>query len=34
MIRILYDKINTRVDIMIKDGLLNEVKAFYDNVIY
>ena len=28
--RILYDKINTRVDIMIKDGLLNEVKAFYD----
>jgi len=27
---ILYDKINTRVDIMIKDGLLNEVKAFYD----
>lgn len=28
--RILYDKINTRVDIIIKDGLLNEVKAFYD----
>lgn len=28
--RILYDKINSRVDIMIKDGLLNEVKAFYD----
>ena len=28
--RILYDKINTTVDIMIKDGLLNEVKAFYD----
>ena len=28
--RILYDKINNRVDIMIKDGLLNEVKAFYD----
>lgn len=28
--RILYDKINTRVDIMVKDGLLNEVKAFYD----
>lgn len=27
---ILYDKINNRVDIMIKDGLLNEVKAFYD----
>ena len=31
--RILYDKINTRVDIMIKDGLLNEVKAFYDKGI-
>lgn len=28
--RILYDKINTRVDIMIKEGLLNEVKVFYD----
>lgn len=28
--RILYDKINNRVDIMIKEGLLNEVKAFYD----
>ena len=28
--RILYDKINNRVDIMIKDGLLNEVKVFYD----
>ena len=31
--RILYDKINNRVDIMIKDGLLNEVKAFYDKNI-
>ena len=28
--RILYDKINNRVDIMIKEGLLNEVKVFYD----
>ena len=32
--RILYDKINTRVDIMIKDGLLNEVKAFYDKNVF
>lgn len=31
--RILYDKINNRVDIMIKDGLLNEVKAFYDKKV-
>ena len=31
--RILYDKINNRVDIMIKEGLLNEVKAFYDKGI-
>ena len=31
--RILYDKINTRVDIMIKEGLLNEVKVFYDKNI-
>lgn len=31
--RILYDKINNRVDIMIKEGLLNEVKAFYDKNI-
>ena len=31
--RILYDKINNRVDIMVKDGLLNEVKAFYDKGI-
>lgn len=30
---ILYDKINTRVDIMIKEGLLNEVKVFYDKNI-
>ena len=30
---ILYDKINSRVDIMIKEGLLNEVKAFYDKNI-
>ena len=30
---ILYDKINNRVDIMVKDGLLNEVKAFYDKGI-
>lgn len=31
--RILYDKINNRVDIMIKEGLLNEVKVFYDKNI-
>ena len=31
--RILYDKINNRVDMMIKEGLLNEVKAFYDKNI-
>jgi len=30
---ILYDKINTRVDKMIKDGLLEEVKALYDKNI-
>ena len=30
---ILYDKINNRVDIMIKEGLLDEVKAFYDKGI-
>lgn len=29
----LYDKINTRVDIMMKEGLLNEVKAFYEKGI-
>lgn len=27
--KVLYDKINTRVDIMMKEGLLNEVKTFY-----
>ena len=31
--RVLYDKINTRVDIMVKDGLLEEVKQFYDKGI-
>ena len=31
--RILYDKINNRVDIMVKEGLLNEVKVFYDKNI-
>ena len=31
--RILYDKINNRVDIMVKEGLLDEVKAFYDKGI-
>ena len=31
--RILYDKINNRVDVMVKEGLLNEVKAFYDKNI-
>ena len=30
---ILYDRINKRVDIMIKDGLLEEVKSFYDKNI-
>ena len=30
---ILYDKINSRVDIMIKNGLLNEVRAYYDKGI-
>ena len=29
----LYDRINKRVDIMIKDGLLNEVKSLYDRNI-
>lgn len=28
--KILYNKINARVDIMIRDGLLDEVKSFYD----
>ena len=31
---ILYDKINKRVDEMIKDGLIEEVKSFYDKRIY
>ncbi|MGM9876293.1 MAG: tRNA (adenosine(37)-N6)-dimethylallyltransferase MiaA [Bacilli bacterium] len=31
--KVLYDKINTRVDIMMKEGLLNEVKAFYEKGI-
>lgn len=30
---VLYNKINQRVDIMIKDGLLEEVKLFYDKGI-
>lgn len=30
---ILYNKINTRVDIMIKEGLLDEVKSFYEKGI-
>ena len=30
---ILYDKINNRVDIMVKEGLLNEVRAYYDKGI-
>ena len=28
--KILYDRINKRVDVMIDNGLLNEVKSFYD----
>ena len=31
--QILYDKINSRVDTMIKEGLLDEVKSFYDKGI-
>ena len=31
---ILYDKINDRVDEMIKNGLVDEVKSFYDKKIY
>ena len=31
--KVLYDKINTRVDIMMKEGLLNEVKVFYEKGI-
>lgn len=30
---LLYNKINERVDIMIKDGLLEEIRAFYDKNI-
>lgn len=30
----LYDRINKRVDIMIKDGLLEEVKSLFDDGIY
>lgn len=30
----LYDRINKRVDIMMQDGLLDEVKSFYDKKIY
>lgn len=30
---ILYDKINKRVDVMVKDGLIEEVKVFYDKNI-
>ena len=29
----LYDRINKRVDIMVKDGLIEEVKALYDKGI-
>ncbi len=31
---ILYDKINKRVDVMVENGLLDEVKSFYDKKIY
>ena len=31
---VLYDKINNRVDIMIKEGLVEEVKKFYSQKIY
>ena len=31
--KVLYDKINTRLDIMMKEGLLNEVKDFYEKGI-
>ena len=30
----LYERINKRVDIMVKDGLIEEVKALYDDGIY
>ena len=31
---ILYDRINKRVDIMVENGLLEEVKSFYDKKVY
>lgn len=31
---ILYDRINQRVDIMVKEGLIDEVRKFYDQKIY
>ena len=31
---VLYDRINKRVDIMVENGLLAEVKSFYDKKIY
>ena len=31
---ILYERINKRVDVMVNQGLLDEVKYFYDNKIY
>ena len=31
---ILYDRINKRVDVMVENGLLDEVKSFYDKKIY
>jgi tRNA dimethylallyltransferase len=31
---ILYDRINKRVDIMVENGLLDEVKNFYNNKVY
>jgi tRNA dimethylallyltransferase len=31
---VLYDRINKRVDVMVENGLLDEVKSFYDKKIY
>lgn len=31
---ILYDRINRRVDIMVKDGLIEEARGLYDNKVY
>ena len=31
---VLYDRINKRVDIMVENGLLDEVKIFYNNKVY